>query len=164
MVHLYSPGGANVTPCLLLPTRCHNPNGISISSTIFAQLTEECRRACTANTCFLGHTWVHNSNNILKIGSASFTQLMADSPYTSQWAPLSLKSVPSQGMIWTPSNTWFLGPTWVLNTNGISIGSSVLQGSLLWQTDRPTDRPRYSVSNNRLYVCTQYCGGLKMYS
>jgi len=29
-----------------------------------------------------------------------------------------------------------------------------LQGSLLWQTDRPTDRPRYSVSNNRPHLRT----------
>jgi len=29
-----------------VPTRVHNPNGISIVSAIFAQLTEECRRAC----------------------------------------------------------------------------------------------------------------------
>ena len=27
--------------------------------------------------------------------------------------------------IWTPSNTWFPGPTQVLNPNGISIGSAV---------------------------------------
>ena len=27
--------------------------------------------------------------------------------------------------IWTPLNTWFLGPTWILNPNGISIGSAI---------------------------------------
>ena len=42
--------------------------------------------------------------------------------------------------IWTPSNRWFLGPTWVLNPNGISIGPAVLQFSLVWQTNRQTDR------------------------
>jgi len=46
-----------------------------------------------------------------------------------------------------PSNTWFSEPTRVLNPNDISIGSVVLQGSLVWQTDRETDRPRYSVGN-----------------
>ena len=35
---------------------------------------------------------------------------------------------------------WFLGPTEVLNPNGNSIASVVLQGSLVWQTDRPTVR------------------------
>jgi len=45
---------------------------------------------------------------------------------------LSLYSVPSPlkidhsyGGIWTPSNTWFLGPARVLNPNGISFGSAV---------------------------------------
>jgi len=47
-----------------------------------------------------------------------------------------------------PSNTWFLGPTRVLNPNGISIGSAVFVG-LSTVTDRQTDRPRYSVGNNR---------------
>jgi len=46
--------------------------------------------------------------------------------------------------IWTPSNTWFLEPTQVHKLNGISIGSSVCAG-LTIVTDRPTDRPRYSV-------------------
>ena len=31
----------------------------------------------------------------------------------------------------------------------------LLQGSRFWQTDRQTDRPRYSVCNNRAH--TQYC-------
>jgi len=42
MVHSYSPGYGNVTlfnTCFLGPTRVHTPNGISISSAIFAQLT-----------------------------------------------------------------------------------------------------------------------------
>jgi len=38
-----------------------------------------------------------------------------------------------------PSNTWFSGPTRVLNPNGISIGSAVLAG-LTSVTDRQTDR------------------------
>jgi len=39
------------------------------------------------------------------------------------------------------SNTWFLGPTRVLNPSGISIASAVfagLSGWLVWQTDRLT--------------------------
>jgi len=50
-----------------------------------------------------------------------------------------------------PSNTWFPEPTRALNPNGISIRSAVLQDSLVWQTDRLTDRPRYSVGNSRLH-------------
>jgi len=41
--------------------------------------------------------------------------------------------------IWTSSNTWFSGPTQVLNPNGISIGSAVCAG-LTTVTDKQTDR------------------------
>jgi len=43
-----------------------------------------------------------------------------------------------------PCNTWSLGPSEVLNRDGISIGSAVFAG-----LTSVTDRPRYSVSNNR---------------
>jgi len=36
-----------------------------------------------------------------------------------------VKIAPSHGGSGSPSNTWFLGPTRVLNPNGISIGSAV---------------------------------------
>ena len=61
-------------------------------------------------------------------------------PYTLRWdAPFPLKITPSNWGAWTPSNTWFPGPTRVLNPNGISIGSAVFAG-LTSVTDRPTDR------------------------
>ena len=53
------------------------------------------------------------------------------------------------GLCCTPSNTWFPGPTRVLNPNGISIVQQFLQGS-------QTDKPHYSVGNNRPHLCTQY--------
>jgi len=106
------------------PIRADNPNGISIGSAVFAQMTAEC-------------------------------------PYTLQCsAPSPLKIAPSHGGIWTPSNTWFLGPTSVLNPNGIAIGAAVFAGLTTVtdrQTDPPTDRPRYSVGNNRPHLRTQYC-------
>jgi len=72
------------------------------------------------------------------IGSAVLQQVTAECPYTLQWAPLSpLKIASSHGGIWTPSNTWFLGPTQVLNPNGILIGSAVFAG-LTSVTDRQT--------------------------
>jgi len=37
----------------------------------------------------------------------------------------------------SPSNTWFSGPTRVLNPNGVSIGAAVLTG-LTSVTDRQT--------------------------
>jgi len=48
-IQAYSPGGTSMHPpntCFLGPIRVSNPNGISIGSAIFAQLTAECRRAC----------------------------------------------------------------------------------------------------------------------
>jgi len=54
---------------------------------------------------------------------------------------------------WTPSNTWFRGPTEVLNLNGISISWAVFAG-LTSVTDRQTDRPRYSVGKNRPHLRT----------
>ena len=49
-----------------------------------------------------------------------------------------------------PSNIWFLEPTRVL-TASRSV-SPISQGSLVRQTGRPTDRPRYSAGNNRPHL------------
>jgi len=56
--------------------------------------------------------------------------------------PFPLKIVAYHGGIWTPSNTYFPGPTRVLNPNSSSI-SSVIFAWLTSVTDRPTDRPLY---------------------
>jgi len=52
-----------------------------------------------------------------------------------------------------PSNTWFPGPTRVLDPNGILIGAAVFAG-LTSVTDRQTDRPCYSVGNSRPHLRT----------
>jgi len=77
-----------------------------------------------SNIYFLGHIQVQIPNGIW-IGSAVSAQLIADSPYTLQWAPLSPKITHSYGEIWTPSNTWFPGPIWAHNPKSILIGSAV---------------------------------------
>ena len=72
--------------------------------------------------------------------SRFFSQMAAECPYTLQWdAPSPLKIAPFRVGIWTPSNTWFPGPTRVHNRNSISIGSAVFAG-LITVTDRQTDR------------------------
>jgi len=52
-----------------------------------------------------------------------------------------------------PSNTRFFGPTRVHIPKSISIGSAVFAG-LAIATDRQTDRPRYSVCNDRPHLRT----------
>jgi len=67
-------------------------------------------------------------------------------------APFLLKIAPSLGGgIWTPCNTWFLGLTREHNPNGISIGSAIFAGLTILR-HRLTDRPRYSVCNNRPHL------------
>ena len=76
--------------CFTGPTRVHNPNGISIGSDIFAQLTAESGMPghvlspkialshgaiwTPSNTWFIGSTRVHTLNGI-SIGSAIFVGL-----------------------------------------------------------------------------------------
>jgi len=62
-----------------------------------------------------------------------------------------VQNCPSHGGIWTPSNTWFSGPTKVLNPNSISIGSAVFAG-LTSVTDRLTDHATRLVTIGRIYI------------
>ena len=66
-----------------------------------------------------------------------------------------LQNCPFPWGIWTPCNTWLLGPTQVLNPNGNSITSAIFAG-LTSVTDRQADRPCYLVGNKsligRMYV------------
>jgi len=133
------------------------------------------------NLGFLPPTLVHNPNG-KSIGSAISAQLTAESPYTLQWATLSPKIAPSNGRIWTPSNTGFLGPFWAhietaswslqLFSHGWPPSVPILfngpppspiiahshGGSNTWflgpiwahNPNGMTDRPRYSVGNNRI--------------
>jgi len=54
---------------------------------------------------------------------------------------------------WIRLNSWFLWPTAVHNPNGKLIGSAVSAG-LTSVTDQQTDRPCYSVGNNRPHLRT----------
>jgi len=67
---------------------------------------------------------------IVKIGPPVFAQLTADRPFTLEWAahPASPQNCPYPRGMWTPSNTWFLERTQVLNKNGISIALAVFAG------------------------------------
>jgi len=105
-----------------------------------------------ANTCFLGPTLVCNPNSV-SIVSVVFAQLTAECHYTLQWAlPFPLIITPSHGGSGPPSNSWFLGPTQVLNLNGISITAAFFAG-LTSVTDRLTDPATQSVTIGHIHVC-----------
>jgi len=138
--------------------RVHNLSSKSIGSAVFAQLTAECRWA----------HWHHLANtteHVLPLAPPSphpkwlidrFSRFCTYdrrmSLYFTMGRPFPLKIAPSHGL---PSNTWFPWPTQVLNPNGIYISSAVFAG-LTSVTDRPTDRPRYSVGNNRPHLRSMY--------
>jgi len=113
-------------------------------------------RFCTpSNAWFLEPTRVHIPNDI-SIGSAIFAQLTTKHHYTLQRAaPFPPQNCPF-AWIWTPSNTWFLGPTRVHNRNGTSIDSAVLRAhDCVRQTDRQTDNaPCHSICNSRPHLCS----------
>jgi len=100
-------------------------------------------------TCFFKPTQLQIPN-YLSITLAAFAQLTTESRYASQRsAPFSFKIAPFHKEIWI----WFIGSTRFLNPNGISIGLAIFAG-LTTVTYRQTDRPRYSVSNNRSHLRT----------
>jgi len=106
-------------------------------------------------TCFLEPLPVHIPNGI-SIGSAVFAQLRAEGPYTLHWAaPFPSKLPLRMGNLDPHLIHGFSGPLKSIIQNGISIGSAVFAG-LTTVTDRPTDRRRYSVCNNRPHLRTQY--------
>ena len=86
-----------------------------------------------------GWTLIQHNLNGIPIGSAVFAQTTVECPYTLQWDVHSPpKNLPlSMGDLDPPSNTWFPGPTQVLNPNGNSIGAAVFAG-LTSVTDRQT--------------------------
>jgi len=60
------------------------------------------------NTWFLGPIEAHNPNGI-SIGSVVFAQMTTECSYSLQWDASPPQNCLFQ-FLWTPSNTWFLGP------------------------------------------------------
>ena len=102
-----------------------------------------------SNRCFLGPTPLSNPNGI-SIGTAVFAQLITDDPYTLQWAALSIKIVPLR--------TWDLDPRLTHGSLGQPVSMSQTPSRSVQpfcrahDRDRQTDRPRYSVCNNRPHL------------
>jgi len=108
-----------------------------------------------SNMWFLGPTRVQIPNCIW-IGSAIFAQRTSECPYTFQWAsPSPFIIAPCYWGIWTPSITWFLEPTRVLNPDYIWIGSAVFAG--LITVTYPTDHATLSITICHIYIRTTKC-------
>ena len=90
------------------------------------------------NLCFLQPTWVHNPNG-KSIGSAVFAQLMAESPYTLHFILFPLKIALSNGGSGHYLIHRDVGPPKSSTQTASWSVQPFLQGSLVWQTDRPTD-------------------------
>ena len=157
----------------LRPTRVHNSNSKSIASAVWAQLMAKSPNtlqwATLSPTIGPSHgdldPWfiIHDSLGYseVKIQTASQSVL----PFLHSWP----QSVPMDAPF--PQNYPFpwgdLDPHLKHGSLGLPESSTqtasrsvhlCLQGSLVWWTDRPTNRPHYSVGNNipHTTVCTLY--------
>jgi len=115
-----------------------------------------CCQCAPSNTCFLGPTQVHIPNGISN-GSAVFVQFVAESPYTLQWAAsfFPSKLLIHMGGLDSQVIHGYVGPdefTTQLQLNWFSQFCRANYSDR--QTDRLTDRPRYSVCNNRPHLRT----------
>jgi len=96
--------------------------------------TEWCQCAPPSNNASLGHP--SPQPNDVSISSATFCTAYSRQSLHFPHSKLAL-------LIWTPSNTWFPGPTRVHIPNSILIASSIFARLMIM-----TDRPRYSICNN----------------
>ena len=153
-----------VNLCLLRPTRMHSTNGKWIGSAVSAQLPPESPYALQwvplfpkiapsfvgseplYKSWFLGPVRADNPNGIT-IGSAVFAPVIAECLYFTMGHPFSPQNCPFPWGSGPQSNTWFPGPTRVVNLNGISVGSAVYAG-----LTSVTDRPTWSVTIDRIYI------------
>jgi len=101
---------------------------------------------CTPSNTF---PWAHPSSHP-KQHLGWFSHFCStQSVYFTMRQPFSFQNCsfrPSHGYL-DASNTWFLEPTQVLTSNGISIGSAVFAGLTI-----VTDRPRFSICRNWPYL------------
>ena len=107
---------------------------------------------------FLLPTRIYNSNGI-SIGLAVLHSSPQRVPILYNGPQSPPQNCPFPREIWTPSNTWLLESTRVLNPNGISIASAVFAG-LTSVTDKQTDRQptiSRSVTIGRIYTYVVYC-------
>jgi len=89
-----------------------------------------------SNTIHWAHPSPQPKRHLIRF-SCFFGPMTAECPFTLQWDIPSPSKLPLPMGMWTPCNTWLLGPTSLLNPNGIWITSAVFAG-LTNATDRQT--------------------------
>jgi len=133
----------------------------------FAQITTDCRRMCQdmsfplksvhlhgdldplpSNTCFLGHTRVHDPDD----RSSRFAQLTLECRRVCLDMPFSLKIVPSHGDLDRHLIHGSLGPPDSHHPKRHLDRFSRRAHNCDRPTDRQTDRPCYTVCNNRPHL------------
>jgi len=151
------------------PTRVHASNGIPIGSAVFAQLASDGPYTLQRATPFPLEIALAQGGSgprlimLLLAHPAQFPKRHLDRfsrfctahgrefPYTLQWAaPFPLKIVSSHEVSEPPCNLWFLGPPSPQPKRHLDRFSRLCRVTIA--TDRPTDRPRYSVCNNSPHV------------
>ena len=106
----------------------------------------------SCNTWFLGSMRAHNLNGT-SICSAVFAQMTAKCPYTLQWfAHFPLKIALLIGDLDSHVIHGSLGQLESSTPTAFRSLLPFLQGSLVWETDRPTDHATRSVTTGRMYV------------
>jgi len=101
---------------------------------------------------FLGPFWAHNPNGIT-IGSGVYTQVTAECPFYKWDARSPSKLLPiSMGRSGPHLIHGSLSPPKSSTQAASRSVQPFVQSSLVWQTDRQTDGPRYSVGNNRPHL------------
>jgi len=152
------------------PTRVQIPNGISIGSPVFAQLTAErpytlqwvtlCFENCSFPWQVLGLHLIHDSLSIPEPTTQTTSRLdqpfLHSSPQSATLRPLKL---PLPTGILDPHLTHgSVDPLESSAQTSSKLVEPFLQGSLVYQTDRQTNwqtyRLRYSVGNNRPHLRT----------
>jgi len=107
------------------------------------------------NTWFLGPIWAHNPKGSWSV--LPFLHRWPKSvPILYNGPPFPLKIAPSHGDLDPYLIHCSLGAPESSTQTACRSVQRFFQASLVWQTDRPTDRPRYSVGHNipHLHVCT----------
>ena len=155
LVHADATWRERLNVCFLEPTQVHNPNDKSIGSTAFAHahgrksLDFTMGAPCPLNCPYPRGSGPHLTQDSMDPSDPTtlldhFSRFSTDdrrvSLYFTMVCPFPSKSPLLMGGSGSPSNTWFPGPTWVLNPNGTTNDSHKVKGQGHRVTNIPAAR------------------------